>query len=242
MTTLSLHGVGRAIAGRSLLREVSLTFQEGKINLLLGPNGAGKTTLLRICALLDAPTEGEVRLRPKNDGAPHPAKDGITMVFQRPALFNRTVRENLAWPLKVRGLAREEREARIGEAMAVADLEPFSGRRARSLSGGEAQRLALARAFVIRPAVLLLDEPAANLDPASRWRVEEMVLQMQDRFGTTVVITTHDLLQARKIGECVFFINRGRVSGVYETREFFQAPPTEEVTRFISGVLHQDAG
>ncbi|MCZ6627301.1 MAG: ATP-binding cassette domain-containing protein [SAR324 cluster bacterium] len=242
MSTLSLHGVSRVVAGHTILNDVTLKFPEGRISLLLGPNGAGKTTLLRLCALLDAPSGGELRLEPQGESTPSPARDGITMVFQRPGLFDRTVWDNLAYPLKVRGLAREECEARIREGMAVADLEALSGRQARSLSGGEAQRLALARAFVTRPAVLLLDEPVANLDPASRWRIEEMVLQMQDRFGTTVVLTTHDLLQARKIGDTVFFINRGRVSGGYETRGFFQSPPNEEVMRFISGVLHQELG
>lgn len=239
MTTLRLSRVGQAYQGKIILEDVSLTFEEGRINLLLGPNGAGKTTLLRICALLDAPSSGEVTLVRKGRRVTHQDRGGITMVFQRPALFNRSVRANLAYPLKVRGLPRGEVETRIGEAMAAADLEAFAERSARSLSGGETQRLAIARAMVIQPAVLLLDEPAANLDPASRWRVEEMVLQMQDRFGTTVVLTTHDLMHARKVGEAVFFVNDKGVEGPTLCREFFHAPPSEAVIRFISGVLHQ---
>lgn len=239
MTTLRLTRVGRAHSGKIILRDISLTFEEGRINLLLGPNGSGKTTLLRICALLDTPNAGEVVLVRGGRRVSRPRRSSITMVFQRPALFNRSVRANLEYPLKVRGLERKEAEARIGEAMAVAHLEPFAARPARSLSGGEAQRLALARAMVTQPAVLLLDEPAANLDPASRWRIEEMVLRMQDRFGTTVVLTTHDLMQARKVGETVFFLNEGGVQGPFPSRDFFHAPPNEAVTRFISGVLRQ---
>lgn len=242
MTTLRLNRVGQGRGGKIILQEVSLTFEEGRINLLLGPNGAGKTTLLRICALLDAPATGEISLVRRGRRVSHPQRNGITMVFQRPALFNRSVRANLAYPLSVRGLEKDEAKLRISEAMAVAGLEAFADRPARSLSGGEAQRLALARAMVLQPVVLLLDEPAANLDPASRWRIEEMLLQMQDRFGTTVVLTTHDLLQARKVGETVFFVNAGGVDGPYTAREFFHAPPSEAVTRFISGVLHQNAG
>jgi tungstate transport system ATP-binding protein len=242
MTTLRLNRVGQGYGGKTILREVSLTFGEGRINLLLGPNGSGKTTLLRICALLDAPAAGEVSQLRRGRRVPHPQRSVVTMVFQRPALFNRSVRANLAYPLSVRGLGKDEAEKRIVEAMAVADLEAFADRPALSLSGGEAQRLALARAMVIQPAVLLLDEPAANLDPASRWRIEEMLLQMQDRFGTTVVLTTHDLLQARKLGEAVFFVNAGNVEGPYTAREFFHAPPSEAVSRFISGVLHQNTG
>lgn len=239
MTTLRLSRVGQAHGSKIILRDISFTFEEGRINLLLGPNGSGKTTLLRICALLDSPSAGEVALVRGGRRVVRPDRSGITMVFQRPALFNRTVRANLEYPLKVRGLGRDEADARIREAMAVAHLEPFVTRPARSLSGGEAQRLALARAMVIQPAVLLLDEPAANLDPASRWRIEEMVLQMQDRFGTTVVLTTHDLMQARKVGESVFFVNDGRVEGPHAARGFFHAPPNEAVMRFLSGVLHQ---
>ncbi len=258
MSTLRLEGVGREAAGRALLREVSLTFRDGGINLLLGPNGAGKTTLLRVCALLDPPDTGNLhwsrgrgggggkklpaqtgREKATGAGASEPGQGrGVTMVFQRPVLFNRTVRANLAYPLEVRGLHREVREERIEEAMAVADLETLAHRAARTLSGGEAQRLALARAFVTRPELLLLDEPAANMDPASRWRIEEMVLHMQDRFGTTVVLTTHDLLQARKIGEAVFFIHQGKVSGPYRNTDFFHDPPSAEAARFIAGVLH----
>ena len=238
MTTLRLTRVGKAHQGKIILQDISLIFEEGRINLLLGPNGAGKTTLLRICALLDSPSAGEVSLVRKGRRLANPNHGEITMVFQRPALFNRSVRANLAYPLRVRGLPRGEAAARIDEAMTVADLEPFAKRSARSLSGGEAQRLALARAMVTQPAVLLLDEPAANLDPVSRWRIEEMVLQMQDRFGTTVVLTTHDLMHARKVGEAVFFVNEKSVEGPYPCRDFFHAPPNDAVTRFISGVLH----
>ena len=239
MTTLQLAGVSRIAGSRTLLHNISLTFAEGKVNLLLGPNGAGKTTLMRVCATLNEPDEGELRVLPGENAQPHPARDGITMVFQHTVRFNRSVWANVAYPLRVRGLPRHEIELRVAETLRVADLEHLSSRRAPSLSGGEAQRLALARAYVIRPTVLLLDEPAANLDPASRWRVEDMVLQMRDRFGTTVVLTTHDLFHARKVGDTVFFINRGRVFGEYKTRDFFHNPPSEEAARFITGILHR---
>lgn len=237
MKTLRLSNLGRTVGTKTLVREVSLTFHAGEINLLLGPNGAGKTSLFRLCAQLDVPTTGTVELVDTDGNALSMENGDITMVFQRPVTFHRTVQENLAYPLRIRGLSAEIQESRIQEAMAVADLVPLAHQNARALSGGEAQRLALARAYVIQPSVLLLDEPAANLDPASRWRVEEMVLEMIDRFGTTVVLTTHDLMQARKIGNHAYFMERGRVTGPYPAREFFHAPPNDQTARYIAGVL-----
>lgn len=240
MTTLTLEGVEKSVGGRRILRNISTTFNEGGINLLLGPNGSGKTSLLRVCALLDSPGAGRVILGPSGRGRHTPAGAGVTMVFQQPVLFNRSVRDNLTYPLELRGTGVTETAELVAEAMAAAGLGGLGGRNALRLSGGEAQRLALARAYVIRPSVLLLDEPVANLDPLSRWRIEEMVLEMRERFGTTIILTTHDLLQARKIGEAVFFIERGRLSEPVNTREFFHDPPSEAAARYIAGVLHQE--
>jgi len=240
MITLRLENLVRSISGRTLLDGVTLTFEPGRINLLLGPNGAGKTTLLRVCAGLDTPDGGTIHHQDEGGRQVGPGEVCSTMVFQRPVLFNRSVRANIGYPLQVRGLPASEVSERIEEAMALASLAPLANRNARSLSGGEAQRLALARAFVMRPSLLLLDEPAANLDPESRWRVEKLVLAMREKFGTTVVMTTHDLLQARKMGEMVFFIERGRLSGPWPVRDFFHDPPHPAATRFISGVLHPE--
>lgn len=251
MTTIALHNAFRKVDGHTLLTDVSLRFSEGKINLLVGPNGAGKTTLLRVCALLDPIQGGRLEISPAlssssspvqsdppGSAASNPADLGITMVFQRPLLFNRSVWENIAYPLRVRKKPRGEIKERVERVLEKAELETFASRKARSLSGGEAQRLALARAMVLEPKVLLLDEPSANLDPASRWRIEEMVRQMREEFGTTVVMTTHDLISAKRVGETLFFIHQGRVQGPYDPKTFFETPPTEEAKQFIEGVLH----
>ena len=242
MTTLRLENLARSVAGKHLVRDVSFTLADGEINLLLGPNGAGKTSLMRLCAMLDKPTTGRLVLEPAGEEPSDPAANGVTMVFQRPVTLNRTVWQNIAYPLQIRRLNRDEAARRIQEAMAVADLTHLARQNARSISGGEAQRLALARAYVTRPALLLLDEPAANLDPVSRWRIDEMMLEMQNRFGTTVVLTTHDLMHARKIGQKVFFMEQGRVSGPFVTREFFHDPPSQSASRYVAGVLHPAEG
>ena len=150
MTTLHLKNLSRKVGNATLVRDVTLSFEAGSLNLLLGPNGAGKTSLLRLCALLDAPTGGTITTG--NGKKPlEPAAAAITMVFQRPTIFSRSVLENLRYPLSLRGLPKAEQQSRIEEAVAVADLAGLTEQPGRSLSGGEAQRLALARAFVMRP-------------------------------------------------------------------------------------------
>jgi tungstate transport system ATP-binding protein len=236
VTTIRLQDLSHRLGGREVLRGVNLAFPEGAISLLLGPNGAGKTTLLRLCAFLERPTRGQVML--EGEGAAERSdRRRVTMVFQRPVLFARTVRANLAYPLKVRGLPRAERRERIAEALAVAGLEPLAHQQARRLSGGEAQRLALARAYAVRPEVLLLDEPSANLDPESRQRIEAMLRGMRARFGTTIVFTSHDLFHARRIGEAVYFVSEGVVRGPRTVPEFFAHPPGSAEAAYIQGVV-----
>jgi len=240
MTTILLRRVSRRLGRLEILRDVSLRFPEGRISLLLGPNGAGKTTLLRLAAFLDTPSAGSIALESAGDAsrvadavtalAP---RRRVTMVFQRPVLFACSVRANLAYPLRVRGLPQPECQARIAQGLQVAALEPLAGQDARRLSGGEGQRLALARAYVIRPEVLLLDEPSANLDPASRERIEAMLRDMQARFGTTIVYASHDLDHARRIGQAVYFAAKGTVNGPYEVEAFFESPPIREAETYL---------
>jgi len=225
---LRLEGVSYAHNGHTLLHEISLTLAGDAATVVLGPNGAGKSLLLRLCHGLIPPSTG--RILWAGDAAKQ------AMVFQRPVLLRRSVAANLSYPLRLLGLAREERERRVAEALAMAGLTPFADRYARSLSGGEQQRLALARAWVRQPEVLFLDEPTANLDPAATRQVEVIVKRFRDA-GTKVVMTTHDLGQARRLAEKVLFLHRGRLLEQAPAECFFAGPATAEARAFVRGEL-----
>ncbi|MDQ3776377.1 MAG: ATP-binding cassette domain-containing protein [Pseudomonadota bacterium] len=226
---LRLEGVSYAPDGHTLLHAISLTLAGDAATVVLGPNGAGKSLLLRLCHGLIPPSTG--RILWAGD-----ASKGQAMVFQRPVMLRRSVAANLAYPLRWFRLAREERERRVAEALAMAGLTPLAARHARSLSGGEQQRLALARAWVRRPEVLFLDEPTANLDPAATRQVEAIVKTFRDN-GTKVVMTTHDLGQARRLAEEVLFLHRGRLLEDAQAERFFAGPATAEACAFVQGEL-----
>jgi tungstate transport system ATP-binding protein len=160
---LRLEGVSFGHNGHALLHEISLTLAGDAVTVVLGPNGAGKSLFLRLCHGLIPPSTGHILWA--GDAA-----KGQAMVFQRPVMLRRSVAGNLSYPLRLLGLASEERDRLVVEALAMARLTPLADRYARSLSGGEQQRLALARAWVRRPEVLFLDEPTANRPPPARWR------------------------------------------------------------------------
>jgi len=221
--------VSYAHNGHTLLHEISLTLAGDAATVVLGPNGAGKSLLLRLCHGLIAPSTG--RILWAGDAA-----KGQAMVFQRPVLLRRSVAANLSYPLRLLGLGREERERRVAEALAMAGLTPLADRYARSLSGGEQQRLALARAWVRRPGVLFLDEPTANLDPAATRQVEAIVKRFRDS-GTKVLMSTHDLGQARRLAEEVLFLHRGRLLEQAPAAHFFAGPATAEACAFVRGEL-----
>ncbi len=158
------------------------------------------------------------------------------MVFQRPVLLRRSVLANAVYPLRLAGVARTEREARARDALALVGLGALADRPARRLSGGEQQRLALARAAALAPEILFLDEPCASLDPAATKAVEEIVATLAAR-GTKIVMTTHDLGQARRLAGEVVFVHRGRVAECAPATTFFAEPATPEAAAFLRGDL-----
>lgn len=226
---LRLERVSYGPNGHTLLHAISLTLAGDAATVVVGPNGAGKSLLLRLCHGLIPPSRG--RILWARDAAGRQA-----MVFQRPVMLRRSVAANLSYPLRLLGLGRDERERRVAEALAMAGLTPLADRYARSLSGGEQQRLALARAWVRRPEVLFLDEPTANLDPAATRQVEAIVKRFRDA-GTKVVMTTHDLGQARRLAEEVLFLHRGRLLEQAQAEHFFAGPSTAEACAFVRGEL-----
>ncbi len=230
---LELEGVSFEAGGQTLIHDLSARFEAGLRSIVLGPNGAGKSLLLRLCHGLLRPSRGRINW---SGQAESETRRRQAMVFQRPVLLRRSALANVAYPLKLRGISRGEVRVRAMNALERAGLDSLANRPARVLSGGEQQRLALARAWVTEPEILFLDEPTASLDPAATRAVEELVLQIHQA-GTKIVMTTHDLGQARRLAQEVLFLHHGRLIERSLASDFFTRPQTEEAAAFIQGDL-----
>ncbi|MFO1433318.1 MAG: ATP-binding cassette domain-containing protein [Candidatus Competibacteraceae bacterium] len=230
---LIVSGLNFEVAGRRLLDCVSFVLQAGTLLVVLGPNGAGKSLLLRLCDGLLTPTAGTIDW---NGRSPAQARHYRAMVFQRPVLLRRSAAANIAYALGARGVARRERKDRVAEALARTGLTHLADRPARVLSGGEQQRLAIARAWALQPQVLFLDEPTANLDPAATRTIEQLIRQIRG-FGTTIMMTTHNLGQARRLAHEVLFLHHGRLLEQTAATEFFAQPRYPEAAAFLQGDL-----
>ena len=213
-----------------ILGGVDLALRAGAPTLLLGPNGSGKTTLLRLLMGLAAPTEGRITLLPRDDGG----MARRAFVFQKPVMLKRSVAANVAFALASAGKASDA--VAIGDLLARVGLGGFHGRPARKLSGGEQQRLALARALAREPDILLLDEPTASLDPAQTKAVEDIIAVVAAS-GVKVLMASHDLGQARRLAGDVVFLVRGRIAEQGAAPDFFTQPKTEQARRFLNGEL-----
>lgn len=221
------------VDGRALIDCGSFVLSGGARTVVLGPNGAGKSLLLRLCHGLLSPTSGRIDwagLRPQA------ARDYQAMVFQRPVLLRRSVAANIAYVLSVKSVPRPRRPQAVAEALEIAGLTELANRPARVLSGGEQQRLAIARAWAVRPEVLFLDEPTSNLDPASTAAVESLI-EAVHRAGTKVIMTTHDLGQAQRVGDEILFLHEGRLLERASVGAFFQSPADPVVRAFLEGRL-----
>jgi thiamine transport system ATP-binding protein len=232
--TLTLDSIDVALDGTRIVDDVSLEIATGERLALLGPSGAGKSTLLRVVAGLARPTSGRV-LADGRDLTSVPAhRRGIGLVFQDAALFpHRTVAENVAFGPKVAGLSRAEQEARVAEALALVGLSQTGARDVSTLSGGEAQRIALARALAPRPQTLLLDEPLGALDGPLRQRLQDDLRALFERLGLTVVHVTHDVGEAFALGDRVAILRAGRVAQVATPDELWARPADDWVARFL---------
>jgi tungstate transport system ATP-binding protein len=239
---IMLLEVGILASEVTILDNISLTLASGAPTVLIGPNGAGKTTLLRAAMGLIPVTRGRITWGGKNWGvtnwggreAPPPTRRAI--MFQRPTMLRRSTAGNVRYALKAAGVPRDKHERRIADLLALVGLEGLERRPARRLSGGEQQRLALARALARDPAVLFLDEPAASLDPAATKAIEDIVRAVTAR-DVKVVMSTHNLGQARRLAGDVVLLHRGRLIENSPVTEFFAAPRTQEARKFIAGEL-----
>ncbi len=217
--------------GRAVLDSVELELGDEGITMVLGPNGAGKSVLLRTLCGLIPPTSGTI-----DWGGTGRPRFGVMMVFQHPMMLRASVLENVAVGLKPQGVPRCERRMRAEAMLERIGLGHRRHDSARHLSGGEQQRLALARAWLTRPRLLLLDEPTASLDPSATAEVERIVREIRTD-GTRIVMTTHNLGQATRLGDDVVFMSAGRVRECAPVQRFFARPASEEARLFIQGEL-----
>ncbi|MGE5515954.1 MAG: ATP-binding cassette domain-containing protein [Bacteroidota bacterium] len=233
---LELDGVGFAAAGQPLLTGITVRLEAGARTVVMGPNGAGKSLLLRLCHGLLSPSEGRVRWGGGASLPPPRVRRAQAMVFQRPVMLRRSAAANLRHALALAGMGWRARRSAAMEALELFGLIELAHRPARVLSGGEQQRLALARAWALRPEVLFLDEPTAALDPAATLAVE-MAVQEFHRAGTKIVMTTHDLGQARRLADEVLFLTRGRLVEHAPAQTFFKQPASPQARAFLAGEL-----
>jgi tungstate transport system ATP-binding protein len=216
----------------TILNDIALTLAVGAPTVLVGPNGSGKTTLLRLAMGLLAPSRGRVTWGGRIDAA----STRRAIVFQRPVMLRRSAEGNIRYALSAASVARSERAARAAELLALVGLSELGDRPARKLSGGEQQRLALARALAKEPQVLFLDEPTASLDPAASKAVEDVIGAVTAR-GIKVVMATHDLGSARRLAGDVVLLHRGRIVETADAAAFFANPATRQARSFVAGEL-----
>jgi tungstate transport system ATP-binding protein len=230
---LRLVNLGFEVGSRRIIDGISVSLHRGTRTVILGPNGAGKSVLLRLCHGLLRPTSGFVAwFSPEIPGGPRRQ----AMVFQRPVMLRRSALANVTYALKLAGVPRGERPGRAMEALRKVGLESIGGSSARVLSGGEQQRLALARVWALHPEVIFLDEPTASLDPGATHEVENVIAAMHAA-GTKIVMVTHNLGQAHRLGDEILFLNQGRLVERTPAGRFFRHPSSPEAARFLEGEL-----
>ena len=231
---IELRGVTKRYGTVEAVRDVSLSIRPGEILTLLGPSGSGKTTLLRVIAGFELPEEGSVWLDGKDVTRAPPYERDVRLVFQSYALFpHLTVAENVAFGLKMLGVAKGEREARVAEAIQLVQIGGLEKRRPHELSGGQRQRVALARALVCKPKVLLLDEPLSALDAKLRDAMQVELKKLQQKVGITFVFVTHDQQSALVLSDRIAVVNEGQIEQAGSVADVYHRPRTSFVASFI---------
>ena len=228
---LSLEEVSYSAGARTIIRPLSLELEAGPSTIILGANGAGKSVLMRLMHGLLEPTGGRVAW---SDAEPARVRRLQAMVFQRPVMLRRSALENITYAVEAAGAGEPRRRAM--EALAEVGLSHVAGQAARTLSRGEQQRLALARAWALHPEVLFLDEPTANLDPGAARSIES-IIRAFDAAGTKIIMSTHNLGQARRLGDEIVFLHQGHLAERSPVERFFSQPASAEAAAFIKGEL-----
>jgi putative spermidine/putrescine transport system ATP-binding protein len=242
MSFLQLDQLTKRYGDQTAVDRLTLAVQQGEFVSLLGPSGCGKTTTLQMIAGFVAPSAGAIALAGRDLLAVKPNRRGLGVVFQSYALFpHMTAAQNVAFGLEMQGVGRAERDKRVADALALVGLAGFADRHPRRLSGGQQQRVALARALVIRPHMLLLDEPLSNLDAKLREEMQIELRAIQRTVGTTTILVTHDQGEAMALSDRIVIMNQGRVEQIAAPQEAYERPATPFVARFL-GKTNELAG
>ena len=229
---IEARGIVVTRAGRNLIGGIDLTLSGGGVTAILGPNGAGKSMLLRVLANLVTPDRGTVEWAGR--GPDRARAPRIGFVFQKPVLLRRSARANVEYALSAAGVRGKARRERAGQALEAASLRHLAERPARLLSGGEQQRLALARALSTGPKALLLDEPTSSLDPAATLAIETLIGAARGD-GVTIALVTHDVAQAKRLADEVVFVHHGRITERAAAGLFFASPASEAARAYLEG-------
>lgn len=234
MAYLELDRVAKQFGAQTVVDDFSLAVAKGEFISFLGPSGCGKTTTLQMIAGFLDPTRGAIRLEGNDLNAVHPARRGLGIVFQSYALVpHMTAAENVGFGLEMRNVARTERAERVRAALAMVGLAGYEERHPRRMSGGQQQRVALARALVIRPSVLLLDEPLSNLDAKLREEMQIELRQIQRTLGTTTILVTHDQNEAMSLSDRIVVMSQGRIEQIGTPQETYERPASAFVSQFL---------
>ena len=227
---LEIKKLVRNYGTKRVLDLEEVIIEKGTRTAVIGPNGAGKSTLLNIVSRIDSASEGEVFYESEDPRL-------VTQVFQQPYMLRTSVERNIQYPLRLRNWPEDRMKKRSDELMEELGLLDLRNQKAWRLSGGETQKVALARALSFQPSLLLLDEPTANIDPATTAEIEEMLLKINREEGTTILFVTHNLAQARRVCNRLLFLDKGKLVESGDCQRILQNPAEEKTRRFIAGEL-----
>ena len=237
MSLVEIVDLSHSYGEREVLKGLNLGIGKGEVFALIGPTGAGKTTLLRIIDLLEVPGAGEIyfdgKCIPRSGKQRLEIRRRMSFIHQKPQVFNLSVYDNVACGLRWRGEEKDRIAEKVDHILEMVGLAGCKNRNARTLSGGEAQRVALARSLVLEPEVLLLDEPTANLDPVSTVKVEQLISYVARQHSTTMIMATHDMSQGQQLADRIGVLLDGRLAQTGNTTDIFCSPQDEVVAHFV---------
>lgn len=234
---IRIEDLNMSFGEKKVLKDIDLQILRGEIFALVGPSGAGKTTLLRILDLFELPEKGQLKFNGMETSGIVTIRRNMSFLFQTPAVFNRSVFENVAYGLKVRGIDKKSIEEKVSTALNIVGLTGLDKQNAATLSGGEAQRMAFARAIVYDPEILLLDEPTANLDPANVIKVEEIIKWLRKDKNTTILLASHNIPQVRRLADRVGILINGELIEVNTKDAIFRDPKDKRSEAFLKGEM-----